>query len=312
LLILTTVIYITNLFKVINKHYFLLHILVFIWGFSPVLGRYISASTWQLVWYRIFIALLVMFIYLKFTKHEFKVSFKHFWQLSGIGIIILIHWLAFYHAIKVSNISVTMVAFSSGTLFSSIIEPIIYKRAIRYYEVIIGLIIIAAIGLIFSIESEFWLGILLGIIAAFTSSLFGVFNGILTHQLKSGIISFYELSAALIGLSIFIILTGNLNAEFFILDNASLNGILLLSIVCTVFPFIAAVDLSKHISPYTITLTLNIETVYGIIWAIILYNENKEVKPTFYIGVIIIFIAIFLNSYLKKRNDKKHKELKFH
>ncbi len=293
------------MFKGINKHYFLLHIIVFIWGFSPVLGRFISADAFQLVWFRILITVGVMFLYLKFTKQDMKISSKHFWQLSGIGVIIMIHWLMFYGAIKESNISVTMVAFSTGTLFSSIIEPILYKRSIRFYEVIIGLIIIGAIALIFSIETHYWLGILLGIGAAFTSSLFGVFNGIMSHKLRPGVISFYELSAALISLTLFLALNGNFKVEFFVLDNSSIAGLLLLSLVCTVFPFIASVDLSKYISPYTIVLTVNLETVYGIIWAILFYNENKEVKPTFYIGVLIILLAIFLNSYLKSVSDKK-------
>ena len=294
-----------SLFKGINKHYLLLHIIVFIWGFSPVLGRFISADAFQLVWYRILITVGVMFLYLKFTKHDLKISSKHFWQLSGIGVIIMVHWLAFYGAIKASNISVTMVAFSTGTLFSSIIEPIFFKRKIRFYEVVIGLIIMGGIALIFSIETEFWLGILLGIIAAFTSSLFGVFNGIMAYKLKPGIISFYELSAALVSLSIFLVFNGNINQGFFVLDNTSILGLLLLSLVCTVFPFIASVDLSKYISPYTIVLTVNLETVYGIVWAILFYNENKELKPTFYVGVLIILLAILLNSYLKGLNERK-------
>ena len=258
-----------------------------------------------MVWFRILVTVAVMFIYLKITKHAFKISKKHFWQLSGIGLIILVHWLAFYGAIKVSNVSVTMVAFSTGTLFSSIIEPIMYKRKVRLYEVIIGLIIISAIALIFSIETKYWLGIVLGIFAAFTSSLFGVFNGLLVHKLKPGIISFYELSAALVGLTIFVVLNGTFTADFFVLDRVSVIGLLLLSLVCTVFPFITSVNLSKYISPYTIVLTVNLETVYGIIWAILFFSENKEVEPSFYIGVCIILLAIFLNSYLKKVSDKK-------
>ena len=292
------------MFKKFNKHFFLLHFIVFIWGFSPILGRFITVDAWSLVWYRILITLVVMLVYLIFTQHQFLISKKHFFQLSGIGIIIMIHWLAFYGAIKASNVSVTMVAFSTGTLFSSIIEPILYKRKIRLYEVLIGFVIIAAIALIFSIESEYWLGIVLGILAAFTSSLFGVFNGILSHQLKPGIISFYELSAAFVGLTIVLAYTQSFNSTFFHLDQASIIGLLLLSLVCTVFPFIKAVDLAKHISPYTIVLTVNLETVYGIIWAILFFHENKEVKPTFYIGVFIILFSIFLNSYLKRWNDK--------
>lgn len=297
------------MFKNLNKNFVLLHFIVFIWGFSPILGRYITADTWQLVWFRILITVGAMLMYLLFTGHDFRIPMRQFWQLCGIGIIIMVHWLAFYGAIKVSNVSVTMVAFSTGTLFSSVIEPILYKRSIRFYEVIIGLVIIAAIAMIFSIETQYWLGIELGIAAAFTSALFGVFNGIMSHKLKPGIISFYELSAALIGLSIFIFCMGDFNAGFFTLDQDSVIGILLLALVCTVFPFIASVNLAKYISPYTIVLTVNLETVYGILWAILFFRENKEVQPTFYLGVAIILLAIFLNSYLKRFSEKR-KELK--
>lgn len=293
------------MFKGINKHYLLLHLIVFIWGFSPVLGRFITVDAWQLVWFRVLISAFVTFIYLLLTKQSLTITKKQFFQLSGVGLIIMVHWLAFYGAIKVSNISVTLVAFSTGTLFSSIIEPILYERAIRFYEVIIGLIIIGAIALIFSIETEYWLGIVLGMFAALTSSIFGVLNGLLVKTVKPAIISFYELLSAFIGLTIVLLLMQNFSSAFFIMNNDSIIGLLLLSLVCTVFPFIASVNLSKYISPYTIVLTVNLETVYGIIWAILFYKENKEVKPTFYIGVGIILLAIFLNTYLKKLNDKK-------
>ncbi|MBA3664491.1 MAG: DMT family transporter [Bacteroidetes bacterium] len=291
--------------KGINKHYLLLHFIVFIWGFSPVLGRFITADTWQLVWFRILITVLVMFLYLKLTKQSLVVNRKDLLKLCGIGLIILVHWLAFYGAIKVSNISVTMVAFSTGTLFSSIIEPILYKRKIKMYEIVIGLVIIAAIGLIFSIETTYWKGILFGIFAALTSSLFGVLNGLMVKRVPSGAISFYELSAALLGLTIFLACSGSFTTDFFVLDQRSMIGLLLLSLVCTVFPFLAAVNLAKYISPYTIVLTVNLETVYGIIWAIIFFKENKEVKPTFYLGVLIILLAVFLNSYLKNVTERK-------
>lgn len=287
----------------------LLHVIVFIWGFSPILGRYITANVWQLVWFRILITIGVMFVYLKLTNHVLKISSKHFWQLSGIGLIIMLHWLAFYEAIKISNVSVTMVAFSTGTLFSAIIEPIFFKRRIRLYEVIIGNVIMLAIGVIFSIDTGYWWAVALGSFAAFTSSLFGVLNSIMARELRSGIISFYELSAAFLGLTVIVLLTGKFDKSFFVLDQASVLGLLVLSLVCTVFPFITSVDLSKYISPYTIVLTVNLETVYGIIWAILFFSENKEVQPSFYMGVFIILGAIFLNSYLRKLNDRKGEKI---
>ncbi len=295
--------------KGINKHYWLLHLIVFIWGFSPILGRYITADAWQLVWFRILITIVAMYLYLRFTKQALTVSKKHFWQLSGIGIIIMVHWLAFYGAIKVSNVSVTMVAFSTGTLFSSIIEPLMFRRRLRLYEVVIGLIIMGAIAMIFSVETQYWLGILLGILAAFTSSLFGVFNGILVRDLKSGVISFYELTAAFVGLTVCLTLMGSFNSAFFTLDQPSVIGLTVLSLVCTVFPFITSVNLSKYISPYTIVLTVNLETVYGIIWAILFFNENKELTWTFYFGVFVILMAIFLNSYFRKLSEVSKEQI---
>jgi len=291
--------------KVINKHYLLLHLIVFIWGFSPVLGRFITVDAWQLVWFRVLISAFVTFIYIILSKQSVVITKKQFLQLSGVGLIIMLHWLAFYGAIKVSNISVTLVAFSTGTLFSAVIEPILYKRSLRFYEIIIGLVIIGAIILIFSVETQYWQGIVLGMFAALTSSIFSVLNGLLVKTIKPALISFYELFAALIGLTIVLICMQSFTTTFFSLDNDSIIGLLLLSLVCTVFPFIASVNLSKYISPYTIVLTVNLETVYGIIWAILFYKENKEVKPTFYVGVFIILFAIFLNTYLKKRRDKK-------
>lgn len=291
------------MFKNLNRHFLLLHLIVFIWGFSPILGRFIKVDAWQLVWFRILITVPPIYFYTRYKKQSLALDIKQFLQLFGIGLIIMIHWLCFYGAIKVSNVSVTMVAFSTGTLFSSIIEPVFFKRRIRAYEVIIGLIIIGAIALIFSIETQFWLGIILGILAAFTSSLFGVFNGILAHKIKPAVISFYELSSAFIGLTFIFAVTGNFTTGFFSLDHDSVIGLLLLSLVCTVFPFITSVDLSKHISPYTIVLTVNLETVYGIVWAILFFNENNELKPTFYVGVLVILAAIFLNSYLRKQNE---------
>lgn len=282
--------------------------IVFIWGFSPVLGRFITVGAWQLVWFRVLISVTVMLGYLKFTNRSLTISGIQLAKLSGIGLIIMVHWLAFYGAIKVSNISVTMVAFSTATLFSSVIEPLFFRRSVRLYEVVIGLIIISAIAMIFSIETEYWLGIILGIVAAFTSALFSVFNSIMARELPSGVISFYELTSALVGLTLFVFFRGDLNGAFFVLDSYSIMGLLLLSLVCTVFPFITSVDLSKYISPYTIVLTVNLETVYGIIWAVLFYSENREVKPTFYVGVLIILVAIFLNSYLKSFRERKIKQ----
>ncbi len=283
----------------------MLHLIVFIWGFSPILGRYITIDAFALVWYRILITVVAILLYIKFRRITITTTRADLVKLSGIGLIILVHWLCFYGAIKVSNVSVTMVAFSTGTLFSSFTEPLFYKRRIRIYEVLIGLVIIVGIAFIFTIQFEYRLGITLGIIAAFTASIFGVLNGLMVKRISAPVISFYELLAAFVGLSIYLSFANNFNNSFFSLDAASVNGLLILSLVCTVFPFIASVNLNKYLSPYTQILTVNLETVYGIIWAIIFYNENKELQPLFYIGVLIILVAVFINPIIKYKLERK-------
>lgn len=281
---------------------------MFIWGWSPILGKGISSDALQLVWFRIAITLFLMAFYLVYIKANLMVSLKKLLQLSGVGLIICIHWLCFYGAIKVSNVSVTMAAFSTGTLFTAISEPLIYKRKFIWYELVIGLIIIAAICLIFSVEIKYGLGILLGILAALTASVFSVLNGVLIQDEKekitSPVLSFIELSAALVGLSIFLLFNGSFTTSFFSLNNQDILLITILAGVCTVYPFIASVNLMKHLSPYTINLTVNLEGVYGIILAGILFHENKDLSLTFYIGFCIILSVIFLNAILKQKFSK--------
>lgn len=294
--------------KNINKHHFLLHFIVFIWGWSPILGKGISADALQLVWFRIAITIFLMAFYLIYIKADLKISLKKLLQLSGIGFIICIHWLCFYGAIKVSNVSVTMAAFSTGTLFTAITEPLIYKRKFIWYELVIGLIIIGAICLIFSVEFKYGLGILMGIFAAFTASIFSVLNGVLIQDQKnpisSPVLSFIELLMALVGLSVFLLFNGSFSASFFTINQKDILLIGILAAVCTVYPFIASVNLMKHLSPYTINLTVNLEGVYGIILAGLIFHENKDLSITFYIGFGIILSVIFINAILKQKFNK--------
>lgn len=295
--------------KVPLRSLLLLHFIVFLWGFSPILGRYITVPVEPLIWYRIGITLLALWIIMITKGLTFSIRYTNMLELSAVGILILIHWLCFYEAIKVSNISITMVSFSTGTLFSALIEPVLYKRSIRFYEILIGLIVIAAILMIFSFESGYYKGIILGVAAAATSSIFGVWNGIIAKRLPSLIITFYELLAAFTGLTVYLIFTSKFKSDFFYLDSPSLTGLLILSLVCTVYPFVEAVKLTRIISPYTITLTVNLETVYGIIWAIILYKENQQLSVAFYIGVLMILLSIVLNTWLKRKFDTSNSNL---
>lgn len=288
-----------------NKHLLLLHFIVFIWGWSPILGKLISLQALQLVWFRILITLFVVIAYAVYSKQKLKIDKKDILKLFGIGAVIAFHWFCFYHAIKISNVSVTLVAFATGTLFTSITEPIFYKRKIIRYEMAFGLVIIAAIAMIFKIETKYAWGIVFGMLAALTSSLFTVWNGLLVKRIPSPVISVYELGGGFLALTLYLLINGAIDLQFLQISNADWGWLLLFSFVGTAFPFIASVNLMKHISPYTVTLTVNLETVYGIIFAYIIWQKDEAMTPGFYLGTLIILAVIFGNALLKRYMKNK-------
>jgi drug/metabolite transporter (DMT)-like permease len=291
--------------KGISKHHFLLHFIVFIWGWSPIFGKAISLQAFQLVWFRILITLIALAIYFRWQRTPLAVSRKNLGILLGIGCIISFHWFCFYNAIKVSNVSITLVAFSTGTLFTSIIEPIFYKRKLYVYEIFFGLVIIGAIYMIFSIETQYYLGIIFGILAAFTSSLFTVWNGLLVRKMDSPVITFYELAGGLASLTLYLLFAGEFDPAFFSVSGKDYFFLTIFCIVGTAFPFVASVNLLRKLSPYTVTLTVNLETVYGIIFAFLLWPETEKMRGSFYLGASLILAVIFANALVKARLSYK-------
>lgn len=289
------------LFK--NKNLLLLHFIVLIWGWSPILGKLINLEgvvAFQLVWFRMLITVATVASYLVLTKQNIKLPAKDIYQLVGIGAIIAFHWFCFYNAINVSNVSVTLVAFATGTLFTSIIEPIFYKRRVIRYEIVFGMVIIGAIAMIFQVETQYTLGIIFGMLAALTSSFFTVFNGLLVRRISSPVIAIYELAGGFLALSVYLLFTGEFTSAFFDITPGAWGWLGVLSVLGTAFPFIASVNLMKKISPYTVTLTVNLETVYGIIIAYILWKQDEAMTPGFYLGTLIILATIFGNGLLKQ------------
>ena len=294
------------LFK--NKNLLLLHFIVLIWGWSPILGKLINLQgvvAYQLVWFRMLITVITVASYILLTKQRIKQPKKDVFKLVGIGAIIAFHWFSFYHAINVSNVSVTLVAFATGTLFTAIIEPVFYKRKIIRYEIAFGMVIIGAIVLIFEVETQNTWGIIFGMLAALTSSFFTVFNGLLVRRIPSSIIAFYELGGGFLALTGYLFFTGEFKINFFNITPGAWAWLSVLSVLGTAFPFIASVNLMKKISPYTITLTVNLETIYGIIIAYILWKKDEAMTPGFYLGTLIILATIFGNSLLKQYLKKE-------
>ena len=286
------------------KNYFLLHLIVFIWGFTGILGALISVSADRLVWYRTMIASACLLIYLWYKKIPLKINLQTSAKFFGTSLIIVIHWLAFYHAIKVSNVSVTLSVFSSASFFMAFLEPLFYKRKLIWYEVLFGVVVMLAIFLIFKMEAKYYEGIFYSFLSAVTSGIFSLINGKLTHQHNAVVISFYELLGGFMILTLFFLLSGRLNSEYLSIGTNDLGWLLLLSVVCTAYTFVKSVDIMKEISPYTVVLTVNLEPVYAIVMASFILNENKQMTSGFYIGTAFIILTVFFNALLKSRSRK--------
>lgn len=288
------------------KNYLHLHFLVFIAGFTAIFGELITIKAIPLVWYRMIIASILMFIYIKIAKVKLKITLKSLLLLSIAGIIIALHWITFFGAIDESNISITLAMFSTGAFFASLIEPIIYRRTIIWYEIFFGFIVIIGVFIITQSEIKYLTGILLGISSAFFSSLFAVLNGKFLTQHTATVISFYEFLSGVLFISIYILFFGDgFSLDFFNLSTSDFGYLFILASICTAYAFIAAVYVMKLISPYTVVLTYNLEPIYGIIMALILFPEKEQMSASFYYGAIVIIATVILNGILK--NSRKLK-----
>jgi drug/metabolite transporter (DMT)-like permease len=292
------------------QNYLHLHLLVFIAGFTAVLGELISINSIPLVWFRMTIAGILMLVYIKFRKINLKVDLKAIVKFSIAGILIALHWITFFEAIKQSNISITLAMYSTGAFFASLIEPLFYKRRIIWYELFFGLIVIVGVWLITQTEFNYINGIVLGIISALLSTLFAVINGKLVKHNSATLISFYEFISGIVFISLFIIFfRGGFDLAFFSLSTQDWLYLFILASVCTTYAFIAIVHVMKHISSYTVVLTNNLEPIYGIILAIILFPQSEKMSTEFYIGALLIISTVILNGILKN-SRKKAKRLK--
>jgi len=290
------------------KNYLHLHFLVFIAGFTAILGELITISAIPLVWFRMLIASILVFIYIKVSKTDISISPKSVVKLFVAGIIIALHWITFFGSIDASNVSIALAMFSTGAFFASIIEPIVFKRKTIWYEMIFGILVIIGVFIITHSELKYLKGIILGISSAFLSSLFAVFNGKFLQRHTATVISFYEFISGVAFITLFILLFyDGFSLEFFQLSISDYGYLFILASVCTAYAFIAAVHVMKVISPYTVILSYNLEPVYGIILAIILFPEKEKMSSNFYYGAAIILITVMLNGLLKNKRLLKRK-----
>lgn len=224
------------------------------------------------------------------------------------GVIIALHWITFFGSIDEANISIALVMFSTGSFFASIIEPIIFKRKVIPYEIIFGILVIIGVLIITQSEIKFLTGILLGLVSAFLAALFAVFNGKFLEQNSATVISFYEFIGGILFITVFIALFGEgFSEDFFYLSTIDYGYLFILASVCTAYAFIAAVYVMKYHSPYTVVLTYNLEPIYGIMLALILFPEKENMSSEFYLGAVLIIATVLINGIIKNSKKLKRK-----
>ncbi|MCO6499586.1 MAG: EamA family transporter [Vicingus serpentipes] len=286
------------------KHHIWLHLTVLIFGLTGILGKLISADSYLLVWYRVGIAVVALLLYFFFKGHSLKISKKQLQNILLTGAILAVHWVAFFEAIKQSNVSVALVCISSSTLFTSLIEPFYFKRKIKPYEFIFGLLIVVGLYFIFSFEFKYLAGMLLSILAAVLASWMTVLNGIWIKDTNAKTISFYELLGAFILVSLYLMVVNGGDVDAYKIAPTDIKWLVILGTLCTAFAFIVSVEVMKKISPYTVSISINLEPIYSIVLALIIWPESETMSFGFYMGTIIVIATIFLNAFLKKRGRK--------
>jgi drug/metabolite transporter (DMT)-like permease len=289
------------------KSYLNLHLIVFIWGFTAILGALITISADAIVWYRMFLAAVFLGSFLVFKKKSFKIPTTAFLKLAFVGLLIALHWITFFYAIHVSNVSITLSVFSLGAFFASLLEPLFYGRKILWYEVFFGLIIILGLAMIMKVEVAYYEGMFFALISILLGVLFTLMNGKLIHKHDSAVISFYEFMSGVFFISIYFLSQNKFSASFFELSLNNWMLLLILASICTAYAFTASVKVMEKLSPYTVMLTTNLEPVYGIVLAYFIIGGKEKMSFSFYVGAVIIIITVILNGIIKHKMKPKEK-----
>lgn len=288
-----------------NQPFIKLHLSILISCFTGILGRVITTNEILLVWDRFLITCIFFMAILVFTKKFTLVHKNEFFKITGLGALLAIHWITFYGSIKLSNVSVALVSFSTVGLFTAILEPIINKNRFSLREIFYSMITMAGIALIFSFDSVHRIGIFYGVISAAFAALFAILNKKVMVKHTSNTMLFYELLGGLITTSIIVPFYIHFSGiQTVVPTTHDLFYLCILSFCCTVWLYKLQIQVLKKMSAFTVNLTYNLEPVYTIILAMIIFNEAKELNFAFYIGMGLIITSVFLQMY-SVLHDKK-------
>lgn len=294
------------------KDYLMLHFVVLIWGFTAILGVLISLPAVEIVFYRTLLASITIGIIFWVKKTKIRLPINQLLKIVVTGFIISIHWILFFWAARVSTVSVALAGFATCTLWTAFLEPWANSSKLKWYEILLGLVVISGLYVIFRFELGYWVGLTMAVISAFLGALFTVINAKLVKKHNPYILTFYEM----VGACVFTLLFFPIYSQYLTADGLQLKisgydwlWFLILAGICTVYAFSASVELMKRLTAFAVNLTVNLEPVYGIILAVLIFGEREKMTAGFYMGTVIILLAVCIypvvNYFLRRRRAKQ-------
>lgn len=274
-----------------------LHISVLLAGVTGIFGKLIHLSEGPLVWYRMLITSVLFFGYLAFTGKLPRIPVKDALKICGIGALVALHWIFFYGSIKYANVSIAVVCFALTGFFTAIFEPISNKTKLSVRELCFSLITVCGILLIFHFDTRYRTGITLGVIAAVFAAIFTVELKRVGKRHSAPTMLLYQM----IGGVVFLTLAAPAYFALFPGIDVIPNGydllyLFLLSSLCTIGMFLLQIQALRSISAFTVNLSFNLEPIYSIILAMLIFNEANELNPSFFVGLGLICVSVLLQS----------------
>ncbi len=285
-----------------------MHIAVFLAGFTAILGKLITLNEGLLVWFRLLITVGTLGIMLYYQKRIKAIPWGDMLKIFGVGVIVALHWVTFYGSVKYGNVSVALVCFSATGFFTAFFEPMILRRKLSVIEIGLGMMAIAGIYIIFDFHPQYKLGIIFGILSAMGSALFPIFNKRLLVVYEPKTLTLYELGGGLLALTVLVPLyLQKFPASYYVPTATDWLWLFVLAWLCTVLSFDLQLNALKKVSAFTANLTYNLEPVYGIILAFIFFKENENLHREFYLGVLLILLAVVLQMWRISRQYRRQR-----
>ncbi|MBN8823646.1 MULTISPECIES: DMT family transporter [unclassified Spirosoma] len=297
--------------------YLQLHFIVLIWGFTAILGKLLAPlDASGVVLFRTVLAVVGMGLVLLGRKQNLNVASTDYWRLLATGGLIGLHWVLFFLAARLANVSVCLAGMATSSLWASVLEPLVLRRRVRPIEVVLGAVVMLGLYLIFRFEFDKVVGLTVAVLSAMLSSLFTIINSRFTQRYNALVISFYEMiGASVAALCLWLLVQWTASADAAVSAQYVPESpwqwlwLLVLSLVCTVYAYSIGVSLLRKFSPYMAVLTVNLEPVYGILLAVLIFGDTERMTLGFYGGTLVILAAVLAYPFLNSRFTKTQAQL---